>query len=160
MANADFVPGLAGPRDFAGAVCEISCIPNSPDAVCRFCRAGKSPDGVWTIAVAGPGPSLPAPLASRALSLSRTRSLALYAESCWAGRGMKGFAKWLVNAIACALHPDLPSRHQGLPRTQLNGPNASLPLAALAFGFTVSFRYSIGLAGLVCVTRRWKLGTL
>jgi len=43
---------------------------------------------------------------------------------------------------------------QGLTRAQLKGPKALLPLAALALGLMVNLRYSIGLAGLVCVTMR------
>jgi len=48
----------------------------------------------------------------------------------------------------------------GTTRFQLNGPNAYEPLVALVLKSIVNCKYSIGLAGLVWATIRWKFGTL
>ena len=63
---------------------------------------------------------------------------------------------------ACRADPDrlrCPVPNQGLIRFQLNGPKASVPLAALASGSIVSFSHSSGVV-LPCTVTRRKLGTL
>jgi hypothetical protein len=61
-------------------------------------------------------------------------------------------------AAVVALDPKPAFRYGWILRTQLNGPKADGPLAALAFVSTVSFSHSSGNV-LPCTTTWWKFGT-